>query len=161
MKGSADLSQSALSYTGDPPKIATRCAVFAKTDLIHCQQQGYTINAICAGLCKGLALNIADALLGGLTVPEPIFVVGGVSKNRKVIEYLSDILGRLVRVPDKSVLTAAIGCAQAAKQKSMPHDISLSLSADELLRDQNQKKHYFFEPLELKYSSFPDFSAAL
>ena len=51
LSGSAELSQLADSFRGDPPKIATRCAVFAKTDLIHCQQQGHSIEAISAGLC--------------------------------------------------------------------------------------------------------------
>lgn len=37
----------------DPlPEIASRCSVFAKTDLIHAQQEGYSLSAICDGLCK-------------------------------------------------------------------------------------------------------------
>ena len=65
-------------------------AVFAKTDLIHCQQQGYSVNAICPGLCQGLAHTITDTLLGGITLSDPVFVVGGVSKNVKVLAYLSE-----------------------------------------------------------------------
>ena len=66
LSGSAALSQLAESFQGEPPKIATRCAVFAKTDLIHCQQQGYSLEAISAGLCQGLAHNIADTLIKGI-----------------------------------------------------------------------------------------------
>ena len=40
------------------PKIASRCAVFAKTDLVHAQQEGYGLPAICDGLCHGVAKNI-------------------------------------------------------------------------------------------------------
>ena len=63
-------------HHGPPPKIASRCAVFAKTDLIHAQQEGHSLGAICDGLCKGLAKNITDTLfhdtaLGGKSEPAP------------------------------------------------------------------------------------------
>ena len=106
-----------MSGNGEPPKIATRCAVFAKTDLIHCQQQGYSLEAICAGLCKGLAHNIADTLIKGVTLRAPVVVVGGVSKNAKVMHYLSELIGHPVVVPESSELTGAIGCALIARHK--------------------------------------------
>ena len=65
LENSAELSKLAARFRGQPPKIATRCAVFAKTDLIHCQQHGLSLEAICAGLCQGLAQNIADTLVQG------------------------------------------------------------------------------------------------
>jgi activator of 2-hydroxyglutaryl-CoA dehydratase len=60
--GVEKLCEMASSNRGDIPKIASRCAVFAKTDLIHAQQEGYRIEEICDGLCFGLAENIVDAL---------------------------------------------------------------------------------------------------
>ena len=157
LKDSTELSEKALSYEGDPPKIATRCAVFAKTDLIHCQQQGYSLNAICAGLCKGLALNIADALLGGITLNDPVFVVGGVSKNRKVLSYLSDIIGRPVSIPGTSLLTVAIGCALVAREQKNENESCAGYNLQNLINQQTEKKHYFFDPLDLNLSTFPDF----
>ncbi|RLC00074.1 MAG: CoA activase, partial [Deltaproteobacteria bacterium] len=47
--GSRELSKKALLNTKKIPDIATRCAVFAKTDLIHAQQEGYDIEQICDG----------------------------------------------------------------------------------------------------------------
>lgn len=73
------LSLKANENKGKIPKIATRCAVFAKTDLIHSQQEGYDLNQICDGLCEGMVKNISDTLFpeGGLR--EPLVIAGGVS----------------------------------------------------------------------------------
>ena len=68
LSDSAELSRLAETFQGEPPKIATRCAVFAKTDLIHCQQQGYSLEAICAGLSQGLAHTITDTLVKGVSL---------------------------------------------------------------------------------------------
>ena len=62
LKDSAELSKKALANTGETPKIASRCSVFAKTDIIHRQQEGYSLEEICDGLCRGLANNISDTL---------------------------------------------------------------------------------------------------
>ena len=51
----------------DPPSIATRCAVFAKSDLIHRQQEGYDKEALWCGLCKGLSSNILQTPVAGKT----------------------------------------------------------------------------------------------
>ncbi len=60
--GSHELSIKAHLNSKKIPDIATRCAVFAKTDLIHAQQEGYSIEQICDGLCYGLAKNISNTL---------------------------------------------------------------------------------------------------
>ena len=41
LAGAEELAAVALRNTGPIPKIATRCAVFAKTDLVHAQQEGF------------------------------------------------------------------------------------------------------------------------
>ena len=86
LSGSAELSRLADAFAGEPPKIATRCAVFAKTDLIHCQQQGFSLEAISAGLCQGLAHNIFDTLNKGVALRPPVAAIGGVSQKRRVMQ---------------------------------------------------------------------------
>lgn len=49
LENTAALSALAQRNTGAIPKIASRCAVFAKTDLAHAQQEGYGLEEICAG----------------------------------------------------------------------------------------------------------------
>ena len=63
LSGIRQLSDIAVNNNGMIPKIASRCAVFAKTDLVHAQQEGYTLAEICDGLCYGLAKNIVDTVL--------------------------------------------------------------------------------------------------
>jgi activator of 2-hydroxyglutaryl-CoA dehydratase len=57
-----EFSKIAYENKGSFPKIASRCAVFAKTDLIHAQQEGYSLGEICDGLSYGLAKNIVDTV---------------------------------------------------------------------------------------------------
>jgi predicted CoA-substrate-specific enzyme activase len=65
----------------DPPGIATRCAVFAKSDLIHRQQEGWSPESVWSGLCRGLA----DGVLRTLTYGRPLLGVtalcGGVARD--------------------------------------------------------------------------------
>ena len=162
LSSSAELSRLAESFQDDPPKIATRCAVFAKTDLIHCQQQGYSIAAISAGLCRGLAHNITDTLVKGVKLREPVVVVGGVSKNHKVMHYLSKIIKSKVIIPEHAELTGAIGCAISAMKNEQELASSVSISKTifnlkTLLRSRTRDKEYFFPPLEATQSFFPDF----
>ncbi len=157
LSSSAELSRLAETFEGEPPKIATRCAVFAKTDLIHCQQQGYSVAAIGAGLCKGLAHNITDTLVKGVELRPPIVVVGGVAKNNKVIQYISEIIGQPVVIPDHAELAGAIGCALMAQQAQPSERVTDSEGFVSLLKKQTTEKHYFFPPLKAEQSIFPNF----
>ena len=159
LSGSAELSRLADTFQGEPPKIATRCAVFAKTDLIHCQQQGYSLEAICAGLSQGLAHTITDTLVKGVSLREPVLVVGGVSNNHKVMQYLSKVIGTPLVIPRYSAITGAIGCALMALSRASDVVRSGQFSAGTLLNQQNQAKHYFFAPLTPRLSVIPDFAA--
>ncbi|MBT8367290.1 MAG: CoA activase, partial [Deltaproteobacteria bacterium] len=81
LSGAAELSRLACRNKGPTPKIASRCAVFAKTDLVHAQQEGCTLAEICDGLCLGLARNIFNTLFTVQDFLGPIIFTGGVSLN--------------------------------------------------------------------------------
>lgn len=83
LSGIEDLSRMAFNNKGAMPKIATRCAVFAKTDLAHAQQEGFELSEICDGLCFGLARNIVDTLFQGEDYNTPVILTGGVTSNLK------------------------------------------------------------------------------
>jgi len=157
LSSGAELGELAEKFQGEPPKIATRCAVFAKTDLIHCQQQGKTVEAIAAGLCQGLAHNIADTLLKGVTLREPVASVGGVSKNGSVMHYLSGIIRYSIQVPQNPEMLTAAGCALTARNEFQSKQ-STPLKINSLLKDNKTEKKYFFLPLQTKNTSYPDFS---
>ena len=57
-----------------PPRVAGRCSVFAKTDMIHLQQQATPVYDIVAGLCLGLARNLKSSLGQGKKIVPPTIV---------------------------------------------------------------------------------------
>ena len=92
LSGIEELCEKALQNTEPIPDIASRCSVFAKTDLVHAQQRGYSLASICDSLCKGLAINIVDTLFNQDPPLLPLFMAGGVSKNAAVIRHLESLL---------------------------------------------------------------------
>ena len=109
LSGIEELSRIAFNNKGVIPKIATRCAVFAKTDLAHAQQEGYSLEEICDGLCYGLAKNIVDTLMKGEHTNPPIIFTGGVSRNRAVARHIQSIIGLNIIADEMSYLYGAIG----------------------------------------------------
>jgi predicted CoA-substrate-specific enzyme activase len=114
-----ELSRRAAAFTGRVPRIATRCAVFAKTDIIHAMQEGHTLEAICAGLCEGISRNVLDTLLKGRTLTPPVGLVGGVSLNARIAAALEAQLGMTVSVPRGSPLVGAVGAALLGRPSSL------------------------------------------
>ncbi|MBC8413192.1 MAG: CoA activase [Nitrospira sp.] len=157
LSGIEEMSELAFHNKGVIPKIATRCAVFAKTDLVHAQQEGYSLEEICDGLCHGLARNIVDTLMSGNQTNPPLIFTGGVSRNKAVARHLQAIIGLNVITGDMSWLYGAIGAGlmllQEANQLS---EIELKSPDDIILHRALQKRHYY-EPLSLKLSDYPDF----
>ena len=172
LPGSAELSTMAIGATGQVPKVASRCAVFAKTDIIHAQQEGYSREAICRGLCNGLATIIADTLFAGDTVPEPVVLAGGLALNGAVVAHLQTLAQCHLTIDAYAPLYGALGAAllllddiksQARlRGRGVPSqtlaDRNLSSAAD-LLGAGHQPKTYVYGPLELSLSAYPDFTS--
>ena len=100
------------------PRMAGRCSVFAKTDMIHLQQQATPNCDIVAGLCLALARNLKSNLGCGRDFVKPIVFTGGVAANMGVVRALENVFelgqGELV-VPEKHFFTGAIGAVLVAK----------------------------------------------
>ncbi|MBI5581417.1 MAG: CoA activase [Deltaproteobacteria bacterium] len=158
LSGAGEVSAVALRSSGPPPKIATRCAVFAKTDLAHAQQEGFSLPQICDGLCQGVARHIVDALVRGRPVRTPIVFSGGVSRNRAVVEHLERMLAADL-VCEKGPSGAA-GAALCLLDEANVETGATFRSPDEIVRPEPRRKVYAFAPLELKRSSYPDFSGS-
>lgn len=98
----------------DPPYIAGRCAVFAKSDIVHLQQVGTPLPEILGGLCMALARNFRSDVGRGKPFRPPVLFQGGVSRNRGMVHAFRSVLGlsdRELIVPQHEVLMAAIGAA--------------------------------------------------
>lgn len=160
LSGSEKISQMALENTKDRPDIATRCAVFAKTDLIHAQQEGYDIPQICDGLCYGLAKNIANTLFKQ-TIPEGnLIFCGGVSKNDAVRRHLEQLLDLSLVTDAFSMAYGAMGAALTLlDQVGDTHSTGRYSSPEAFFQDQEQKQGYRYPELLLTLSEYPDFTA--
>ena len=136
------LSRQASSNRGTVPKMASRCAVFAKTDLVHAQQEGYSLEQICDGLCHGLARNIVDTLSMDREARAPILFTGGVSRNRAVVRHIESITGKDV-VVDETGIYGAIGAAFLLAGERHEEDVTPIGSADDLLLPRDSSEEVF------------------
>jgi predicted CoA-substrate-specific enzyme activase len=123
-----DLSNLALKCQGSPPRIAARCSVFAKTDLIHLQQKGVPIEAMLYALCESVARMVASLKKG--LFGEPVYFVGGVASNRAIVKALDDMLSARngcatkAIIPEHYIHLGAIGAALLSVGKK-PSSIAL------------------------------------
>ena len=152
-----EFSRIAWENKGSIPKIASRCAVFAKTDLIHAQQEGFSIEEICDGLCFGLAKNIVDTLFHDNKVSY-LFAAGGVSLNKAVINHIGKLLDQQITVDENSNLYGAIGAAMNSREscKLMEGDL---IQIEDIVHTEKPEKEYYYPPLKLELSDYPDFES--
>ncbi|MCK5730202.1 MAG: hypothetical protein KAH68_03955 [Draconibacterium sp.] len=76
----------------NPPRIAGRCSVFAKSDMIHLQQIATPVYDIVAGLCFAVARNFISSLGKGKQLEFPILFQGGVAANAGVERAFRELL---------------------------------------------------------------------
>lgn len=158
LSGIEELCEKALKNTDEIPAIASRCAVFSKTDIIHAQQRGFSVNAICNSLCKGLAENIINTVFNRESPAFPILLTGGVSRNSVVREYLEKQLKTGFLQNGDSHFFGAIGAGlMLLKDSTGIVPLNITSFEDILIRSENEKQ-YFHKPLSLSLSNYPDFS---
>ncbi len=159
MNGIEELSRIAFYNKGVIPKIATRCAVFAKTDLVHAQQEGYSLEEICDGLCHGLARNIVDTLMKGEQTNPPVLFTGGVSKNRAVARHIQSITGMNIVTDEQSWLYGAVGAGLCLMEEIPRLTTRTITSLDDIMLHKLLEKKQYYPPLSLKLSDYPDFES--
>jgi predicted CoA-substrate-specific enzyme activase len=71
-------------------RIAGRCSVFAKSDMIHAQQKGYGTDEVLKGLCQAVARNFKSNIVKGKKIVPPVAFIGGVSQNEGVVQALGE-----------------------------------------------------------------------
>ncbi len=103
----------------NPPRIAGRCSVFAKSDMIHLQQIATPDYDIVAGLCYAVARNFKSSIARGKQIIKPIAFEGGVAANPGMERAFTDILdlekGELI-IPNYYNVMSAIGAALLAQK---------------------------------------------
>jgi len=113
-----------------PARVAGRCSVFAKTDMIHLQQQATPQCDIVAGLCFAFARNFVSVVARGQEIIAPVAFHGGVSYNQGMVRAFRELLGLAPEdflVPEHAATAGAVGAALLAR-KSGPRAAALDLS---------------------------------
>ncbi len=116
-----ELARMALAHKGRSPRIAARCSVFAKSDLIHLQQKGVSLPAMLYALCESIGRMIVSLKKGAFQ--EPVYIVGGVAANGAVVRALGVLLSARnghpvsIKVPDDGLYTEAMGAALLARER--------------------------------------------
>jgi predicted CoA-substrate-specific enzyme activase len=142
---------------GEIPVIATRCSVFAKSDLVHRQQEGFSRPALWAGLCEGMTSTLFQTLLKGRHLPDNTLITGGVSRNTFVIEAARRRHPGQIVATEDGHLAVAIGAAWLAR-KTQPlltvEHLKAQLENGEVQAASNSDRH---PALKLLKSSYPSF----
>ena len=101
------------------PTIAGRCTVFAKSDMIHLQQNGVQDDEIIAGLCFAIVRNLKTNIAKGKEIVAPLVFQGGVAANlgvrRAILELLVNDPQELI-VPEHYKVMGAVGAALQGMQ---------------------------------------------
>ncbi len=123
-----DFSELALKST-IPPRIAGRCSVFAKTDMIHLQQGATPDFEIIAGLCQAMARNLKSNISKGKTIRPPVAFQGGVAHNlgvRQAFRQVFDLDEEGLIIPPHFCALGAVGAVLVA-QEQPPAAFTLNL----------------------------------
>ncbi len=136
-----------------PPRIAGRCSVFAKSDMIHLQQVGTPVHDIVAGLCFAVARNFVSSIARGKKISTPVAFHGGVASNAGMVRAFKEILN----ISDKHFLVneyhkemGAIGAAIIAKERSRERKFNIEQLKQFFNR--NPEKPDSLAPLRIKNS---------
>jgi predicted CoA-substrate-specific enzyme activase len=101
-----------------PPRIAGRCSVFAKSDMIHLQQIATPVEEIIAGLCFAVARNFRSTIARGRSIAPPVSFHGGVAANKGMVRAFREVLGLdELFVPPDYALMGALGAAMKARDE--------------------------------------------
>ena len=135
----------------NPAPIAGRCAVFAKTDMIHKAQEGAPIPDILMGLAFALVRNYVAGLIRGEPLVPVVSLQGGVMLNQAVVEAFQRMLDleddQITRPPHFTVL-GALGCAKLAADREPVEGLTASTIKERAVRALNRAcSSTFLQPL--------------
>ncbi|MFN8206865.1 MAG: acyl-CoA dehydratase activase [Bacteroidales bacterium] len=133
-----------------PPRIAGRCSVFAKSDMIHLQQIATPVHDIVAGLCFALARNFWSTIGRSKPMQKPIVFSGGVAANAGMVRAFREILQletpELI-VPQHYASMGAIGAVYHAVASGSKNVSYMGLSVLEDYLRSGSKQDNVLEPL--------------
>lgn len=143
-----------------PPRVAGRCSVFAKSDMIHLQQIATPDYDIVAGLCYAMARNFKATVGKGKKFHAPLLFLGGVAANAGMHRAFRDVLKLSesdMTVPARFNTSGAIGAALIIRkqpEQAVPYRGIAALA--ERLAPSGKKLHSGVSPLSLPMGIMPN-----
>ena len=134
-----------------PPRVAGRCSVFAKSDMIHLQQSATPDYEIIYGLCLAMARSIKSGLAKGKALPAPVFFTGGVAANPGLARALREVMGldeKNLIIPSTHFVFGALGAAIHALETKNERDFGLDTSPLSAFLAQGHKPPERLAPLK-------------
>ncbi len=137
----------------NPARVACRCTVFTKSDMIHLQNKGERLEDIIAGLHEGNASNYLSTIVSNRVLPRPMVFIGGLTVNELQVRAFRDHFPELI-VPEHATSAGAIGVALQAREWGIANKPDL----DEL-KSMTERGAFSFlsaPKLELIKADFPE-----
>jgi predicted CoA-substrate-specific enzyme activase len=118
---------SCAAQSNSPARIAGRCSVFAKSDMIHLQQIATKVEDIAAGLCFAAAKNFKGAIVRGRELAPQVAFMGGVALNAGMVRAFRESFGisELI-IPEHAAVMGAIGAGLYARQNNAAAPVNLA-----------------------------------
>jgi len=138
----------------NPPRIAGRCSVFAKSDMIHLQQIATPDYDIVAGLCYALARNFKSNIARGAELRPVVVFQGGVAANlgmRKALKEVLELEDHEFLVPTHFASMGAIGAVLLALEEGAMRGLG-GLKPLETFLSSYKQEYSSWEPLSLSES---------
>jgi predicted CoA-substrate-specific enzyme activase len=101
-----------------PARVACRCTVFTKSDMIHLQNKGEKLEDIIAGLHEGNASNYLSTIVSNRTLLSPIMFIGGLTLNELQVMAFRQHFPDLV-VPEHATSIGSLGVALQAREQGI------------------------------------------
>ncbi|MBN2419300.1 MAG: CoA activase [Deltaproteobacteria bacterium] len=107
----------------NPSHVACRCTVFTKSDMIHLQNKGESLEDIIYGLHLGNARNYISTIVSNRILEDPIIFIGGLSMNEIQVKAFKQYFPGLF-VPEYNTSTGAIGVAIQAMEEGITNRVN-------------------------------------
>ncbi len=141
-----------------PPRVAGRCSVFAKTDMIHLQQIGTPVPDIVAGLCFAMVRNFMANVVRNRRLEKPVCFQGGVAANKGIKRAILEVMqlreDELI-VPNHFALLGAIGAVLVASEKEKDKTKRAALNLNRIRQYLSQREYEFLSLPSLQGDDYP------
>ncbi len=138
----------------NPPRIAGRCSVFAKSDMIHLQQVATPDYDIISGLCFAVARNFVSTIAKGKDFTPPVAFQGGVAANKGMRRAFFEVLKLEEKdfvIPELFEYMGAIGSVLLTRESGKDNNGFYGIAdLGEYMRRQTEGHRSLQKPLSLQ-----------